>query len=517
MKKSAKLFRLLAAVTVLAVTVLFSTFASAALEVNGVDISKEVNLVMYVMGPEALDKGLVVAELNKLTKRDLNCTVTVNNIDWGSWDTKYNLTLAAGEQVDLMYTAAWCMFNQHALKGAFMPLDDMLPKICPQTWKETSKEAWKAASRNGKILAVPNYFPDAVSWGIVYREDLRKKYNLPEIKDLATLEAYFDGIKKNEDILPFNVSGMEANSNTMLINGIQYGFGSQSNDPLNLIYTKPDQSKLKTIKNDIFSPAYEKYLKTMKRWSDKGFWSRSALQSKTGSGDLFREGKSAAAWDQSQMIYLTKTHDALMANIPTAEMKFWPLSRISGVQYLQPAMQNAMVVPKSAKYPERALLLLEKLRNDQTYWELTTYGIKGRNWDADAKGRYIMPSGVNADNNGYNIDGGGFSWGWRMGKFMRIDFTTWDEAVAITKEILAISKASKLDAFAYNNTAVKAKYDACTQIGAQYNAAFNLGKLDPVAKYLAEYRAKLKAAGVDDVFADFKKQLNAYCDANGYK
>ncbi len=39
---------------------------------------------------------------------------------------------------------------------------------------------------------------DLIEIGFTYREDLRKKYNLPEITDIASMEAYFAGIKEYE-------------------------------------------------------------------------------------------------------------------------------------------------------------------------------------------------------------------------------------------------------------------------------------------------------------------------------
>ena len=69
--------------------------------------------------------------------------------------------------------------------------------------------------------------------------------------------------------------------------------------------------------------------------------------------------------------------------------------------------------------------------------------------------------------------------------------------------------------FTFIAQSVKAQIDACKLVKSTYHVGLDYGKLDP-AKYLPEYRAKLKAAGIDVILAELKKQLKVYADANGY-
>lgn len=48
-----------------------------AKQYNGQDVSKEVDLIMYVIGDEAKDEKVVVEELNKKLKEKINATIQI--------------------------------------------------------------------------------------------------------------------------------------------------------------------------------------------------------------------------------------------------------------------------------------------------------------------------------------------------------------------------------------------------------------------------------------------------------
>ena len=42
------------------------------------------------------------------------------------------LLLSSGQPVDLLFTADWTNYQQYAKKGAFLALDEIVPKYAPQ-------------------------------------------------------------------------------------------------------------------------------------------------------------------------------------------------------------------------------------------------------------------------------------------------------------------------------------------------------------------------------------------------
>lgn len=65
-----------------------STEPAASTNSSGVDISKEVKLVYYLWGSEGVANKDILAEINKLLKRDINATLEVKYIDWPDIATK---------------------------------------------------------------------------------------------------------------------------------------------------------------------------------------------------------------------------------------------------------------------------------------------------------------------------------------------------------------------------------------------------------------------------------------------
>lgn len=153
---------------------------------KGIDTSQKVELQFYMLGNAPKDLPQIQDEINKLAEKDLNATVKFNYTTWTEWDQKYKLLLSSGQPIDLIFTAEWTQYQSYAKKGAFLPLDDLLPKAAPELYKFVPKEMWEAVKIDGKIYTAPATYKEYVTNGFVWREDLRQKYNLPKPTSIAT-------------------------------------------------------------------------------------------------------------------------------------------------------------------------------------------------------------------------------------------------------------------------------------------------------------------------------------------
>lgn len=151
-----------------------------------------------MLGDAPKDLSSIESQINKMAEEDLNATVKFNYTTWTDWDQKYKLLLSSGQSIDLIFTADWTQYQAYAKKGAFLAIDDLLPKAAPALQQFVPQDMWEAVKIDGKIYTVPATYKEYVTNGFVWREDLRKKYNLPQPTDLASYEAYMEGIKKNE-------------------------------------------------------------------------------------------------------------------------------------------------------------------------------------------------------------------------------------------------------------------------------------------------------------------------------
>ena len=166
---------------------------------------KEVELLMYCIG----DEGGIYADealdnLNAMLKEKINATIKPVMVSWGEYKEKMPLIYASGEAYDLVYVANWMNYTSEALKGPFMELSELMPAYAPKTYAELKESgALDTALVDGKLYMVPSPTTDYTTYVTIWREDLRKKYNVPEITDWDSLAVYMDAIKENEpDMLP---------------------------------------------------------------------------------------------------------------------------------------------------------------------------------------------------------------------------------------------------------------------------------------------------------------------------
>ncbi|MCL6459930.1 MAG: extracellular solute-binding protein, partial [Gorillibacterium sp.] len=169
------------------------------------DTSKEVKLKMIFIGPKPIDYDQVFAAINTKLKEKINATVEGEFLDWSDWTQKYPLKLAANENFDLIYAANWAGYGDQALKGGFLELtDELLSTYAPMTWEALPKVSFGQAKVDGKLYMVPQNSQESVEKVIMYREDLRKKYNLPAIDSPEAYANYLKAVFANEKgIIPF--------------------------------------------------------------------------------------------------------------------------------------------------------------------------------------------------------------------------------------------------------------------------------------------------------------------------
>lgn len=476
------------------------------------DISKKVEVVMYLAGDAQPDSALVNEELNKITQEKLNCTLKIVNIPWGDWDTKYPLILTAGEPYDLIYTSNWAGFRDYSQKGAFMAIDDLLPVYAPNIMKQTTDIGWKAVTVKGKIVGIPAYLNDFVTDAIAIRGDLRKKYGLPEVVDLDTLEAYMDAVRKNEpDIIPFNVSSK--NDRNLFQAATNYDYVvltnvGQGQDIFTDSYqTANDVQYLSNI------PGFDDYAKRMKRWSDNGYIPKDVFTNTVGSMEYFKNGKSAVAVGNTGQI----SGDVIFQSIqthPEWESEFVSLRIKTGVG-IHPMgwMSDGMAVGANSKNPERALMVLDLLRSDRTSYDLLHYGILNRNYVLLPDGSYKAPDGVVADKNGYPANNEG-QWGITNADFERPNTQTWKPWLDTYKPIFEKMATPDIMAnFPLVSENVATEIAAVAQVETQYLIPILWGKVKNVDESLVNLRKKMQEAGADKITAEVKTQVKAYIDS----
>jgi putative aldouronate transport system substrate-binding protein len=477
----------------------------------GVDLSKKVNLKMYLLGDVPKDKDVWVAELNKLIEKDLNATLSIEYLAWSDWQQKYPLILTSGETIDLIYTSDWAMYAQEATKGAFVEVtDEVLTKYMPLTAAKQDKVSLDQGRINGKLFFVPRSTAAYTGEGaLLIRGDLRQKYGLPELKSIDDLEKYYTQVAKNEKgIFPYAAS---------ISNGAK---GILYNSPNNLIdvfvttvgvgsfaypYSKDGTFSIDSVDYSFFMPQYADFAKRMKKWVDLGFWSKNAPVNKTATRDALESGTSASlAWNIGT---LGTSANKIIKEHPDWKPEIYDINPNS-IKQMGLYTNDGMAVAYTSKNVERSFMLLDKLKFDRTYQDLFINGISGKHW---------IPVGDTEYQPGPDFEnfkpGSNGTWGVNHKEFERKLIGENPNIQKVQDAWTPITVHPITEGFKFEPTPVKTELATFTSLETKYGSLLDLGVVKDVDATIAEFKDKAKKAGYDRILAEMKKQLDAFVKA----
>lgn len=481
-----------------------------------VDTSKKVELVFYLMGDPPKDMQAVQDKINEILLNKVNATVAFKFTTWTDWQTKYNMILSSGEDCDLIYTANWIDYAALSNNNAFAPLDDLLPVYAPELYKFISEDMWNQMKVNDKIYAVPTSKKEYTNGGVMYREDLREKYDLPVPDSLENMEAYLAGIKAkdpSQSIMKPSVNTSSFSysfSATMALQlkygwvqpGAQYGLAANYNTPSELY-------------NYWGSDDFRTDMKMMKRWADQGFWSKSVL-SDANDSEAFKNGQDICIVDgQNPAKYVGALNDPEIDK--SWKLGYIPYAQVNGVAYANHATGNATAIPTNSKYPERAAMVLNLLYMDKELNQLIQYGIEGTHYTVDENGFYV--NGEKHDDYGSESAN---TWNLRNPDFALATQSdaTLNELFDKLGGIAAKTNYPDIDiasGFVESYDDYAAERAALATVMTQYLAPIQAGLVDDVDTAVDEFLKKAEEAGLSKIQEAYTAQWKAYCEEYGYK
>lgn len=477
----------------------------------GIDMSAKVKITGYLIGERLPGMNDVLEKLNEKLLNDINTTMEINYIRWGDLQSKYALVLASGEDLDWIFTGNWAYYGQEAAKGAFLEIkQDMVRKYMPRHYKATNPQAWKEGLIGGKLFMIPTSTPDIKVNEVAIREDLRQKYNVPEVNKWLDIEPYLEAIKKNEpDMIPISVDSaiditrpffyqLAATSKSYfdLFFATSGGSGivSDTDDPKGKLFKITDPEVI----NDYKNAAYK-----IKDWYDKGYINKNAFSNKVRSMDSFLSGKSSIAYGN--------TVD--MQNIfNKANEQGWKVKIIPGLSkkgtYPQDShINNGFAIVSKSKNPERTMMAMDLIMEEPEYNQLVYYGIEGKNY-VIKNGKIALPDGVTSETNTFPPDLAGF---WFVNKSLLKCPENWnDEYIQLREAAKKQIAPYAYSAFVPDISNIKTEVSNLNQVVVQYFNPINLGMIKDVDEAFDVFDERLTSAGFDKVMEEMKHQTDEY-------
>jgi putative aldouronate transport system substrate-binding protein len=479
-------------------------------QASAIDTSKEVGLKMYLLGDRPADFDKVYDEINKELKDRINATVEVDFLSWAEHGTKYSLLFAAGEEFDLIFTAAgWAHYEEVAAKKGFLELTgELLSTYAPGVLEVLPDYAWEQAKISGKVYMTPNY---TIEYGfdvVGIRGDLAEKYGMADMSTLEDLEAYFDKVLENEEgITPLAAQGAAL---TYLYQFVRNGFALTGAAQPYFVYdyTNPSSGEIISF---IESPQFRQWAHEAKAMQEKGYWSKDSLSTTDTRTDAFSQGRAAGmVWNIGSVVNA--------ANQMNADHPDWNATFVDpfndNPKYVNTFTNNGMAVNGISRNPERALMAINEFMTNKKIWDLACYGIDGLHVQYIGEDEYVPL----ADAALYPVSGA-CNWGWNNENYKRqlhLDAPN----VLIEKERATTAHwdeirqdAPALLSFTFDDTNVKSEIAVLTTLVTQYYDPIAQGQVEDVDVAVDEFIQKLKAAGVDKVLAEMQNQADAYMAA----
>lgn len=483
MKTSSRLLSL-----ILVTAMLLACLPVASLAENAeFDILQPVELQVYLIGGPARDYDMMLEKLNEKAKADLNATVNINWIGWGDFQTKYPLLLASGEPIDLIYASTWTQFYAEAAKGAFLALEDLAPKYMPKSYAEITPEFMQQVTIGGHLYGIPAEFYQYGMMGYILRGDLMKKYGFEGIKTMDDYGKFLELVRDNDpEMTPGDFISTSDSMENMLWR--EHGFQEIS---IPLVYDVREEHP-KVI--NLYEEDYVlDFFKKMKEWSDKNYWSKSVLSNKD--ENAFANGLAASR------VHNQDTWKSSYVGHPEYEAQFFFLSPYS---IKTAAMQDGMAIPASAKNPERALMFLEKLRQDREYYNLMTYGIEGVHYEVTPENtlKALDPDGFAPE--GY------CSWGFKEHKFFITPEGMPDNLDEVNARLEAMSVSNPFVLFTPDFEPIKNERAAVASVYQQYAKPLIYGYVDNPEEGYKTLLEQLDVAGIKVMQQELQRQLDEY-------
>lgn len=461
----------------------------AANEVLEPDVSELefVTLKITYMGAPQEDEEAVEAAMNEYLKDKINCAVDIMPIGWGEYKQNTNMMIAAGEQLDLMFTASWYDYFSNVEKKAFVPLDDLLAEHGQGILEVLPDYLIEGPKVDGELYGVSTNKEAAVEQGFLFNKALVEKYDfdVTQIKtydDLQTvLKPMLETIKENEPgIVPFAIKNGQGLRQLFTDDAIGDASspGVYHNGEVVLLETIPEVRQLIDITYD---------------WMQSGLINEDAATNQELLTNMFcqwsslKPGKAAEMEGQFGMeLIQVGIGDKILRTRDTSS--------------------SMTAIPVTTVDAERAMMFLNLMYTDKYLNNLFNYGIEGTHFVKVSDNVIDYVDGQDATSVTYDVKSHWMFYN-QMLNYLRTneDPQKWE----LFAEFNDSAQVSELMGFNFNPEPVAAELAACKTQYEEHFKAIASGTFDP-AEAIDKYHEALKDNGLDKILEEKTKQVNEF-------
>ena len=432
------------------------------------------------------DHDKVLEVFNQKLKEKYGMELDFYPIVKGEYAAKMRVMNAAREEYDLCYVNGLSAFYSNIENGVYYDITELLPKYAPKTYKSMDEEIWKAASKDGRIYAVPNWQSMARSDCLMVREEWLDKtgYSMDDLNTYEDLEKYME---KAISINP------NANKISSAFKARYWGFVDVYNEssPGMIRLSEFDSKEAPKIVNQYETEEFKEYIKYARRMVEKGLFYGTYSPDNSGAGN---RGEVPYSF---QSTYKPGLEGELEANYgyPLEVKQFSPAT-------ITPSnvMATATAVSATSRNPEKAVEFIEIINTDKELYNLLCWGLEGEHYKKISD-NVIEP--VDLNKYGY--------YNWAIGSVKNSfvlssqDENTWEETQKFNDDALV----SPLMGMVVDTSGLLTEITDCSTVLNEKLPLLRQGLVDPDTG-IKELIDALKVAGSDKIIAELQRQVDEW-------
>lgn len=315
------------------------------------------------------DLDMVMEKVDPIVESEINATVDLVMLDWGTWEERFNTAINAGEKIDIAFTADWYGYLDSVANNFFLPLNDpednLLEKYAPKVIEQLGEGFVIGSQINGVNYGVPTDKEFAVNGGFVWNKDLADKYNLDmsSVESVEDLEPMLKVIKENEpNVIPYLV---EQGGGMYTIPSVDFFKG------LGVSYDDLEDTEIKWYweREDVLAMA-----RTHQKYYKEGYIHKEAYTENNRYNDHLLEGDFFVT-QQPLKPFKGKSNELMSAagnKFQLDEKEITPYVAVS-----VHAGGSMLAIPRTSENPERAMMFINMMHTNKELVNLLVWGIEG--------------------------------------------------------------------------------------------------------------------------------------------
>lgn len=448
-----------------------------------------------------------------------------------AYETKWALWMAGKTQIDLCVSGWPLSLAEDIQNGCLMPLDDLVKEYAPSVQAEMEEYAsvYQTGTVNDKLYAIPNIqfnIDDDLYFGVpeAYYQfiDPNEVFAYAEQNPTCT-EEFYQIIDRYADKVAAHITSTGSDQKPYIDmqyfqqNVVRRGFDfiSRDSDFCYRIFDKDGNVNQDIDIIDIHdTEEYKTFIKWANTWYKKGYISKDIITSSSSSATDFIFYVNVASFSQND----TNNDGIIEPRVGNnyADMYMIKMTpdkwKINGINLIG-KWSTYFSIPTTAKYPERAMQLIELLRTDEgaDLLNLIIYGIEGTHYDELEDGTIRAKDYVGQGTSGsaYGIPYWMISSSVASNKKIIYPYTK--EYVAKAADYYANVgnlKTTPLTGFTFDTSEISTELTMLKAVNEEYEKQLTAGISDDYMAIYNEFMDKRKASKSEEIIKQLQNQAD---------